>query len=139
MLTTLTNAQYIAILLSAVAAFVIGWLWYSPYLFGDIWSKELGLSPEKMKDQEMPINALIVSFLTYLVTAYVMTILFKYLPVIDVSSALYWGFILWLGFPAAIGLMHSMFSSKSFAAIAISAAYELVYIEVAAVIITLWK
>lgn len=139
MLTSLTSAHYVAILLGAVASFIIGWLWYSPYLFGNIWAKEHGSNQEKMKEGEAPVNALVVSFLTYLVTGYVMTLVFKYLPVTDIASALSWGFLLWLGFPAAVGLMHSMFSAKSLTQIAISAAFELVYIEAIAIIITFMR
>jgi hypothetical protein len=37
------NVSWIAVIVSAVLAFVLGWLWYSPMLFGKKWAAALGV------------------------------------------------------------------------------------------------
>lgn len=44
-----------AVLLSAVAFWALGALWYSPLLFSKRWQKEVGLSDEKLKNANMAV------------------------------------------------------------------------------------
>ena len=36
------NINYMAVIVSAAANFLLGWLWYSPMLFGKQWMKMMG-------------------------------------------------------------------------------------------------
>ena len=47
------EVNYLAIIAAAVAAFVLGGLWYSPALFGKAWQREVGLSDEELKRGNM--------------------------------------------------------------------------------------
>jgi len=50
------DLNYWAVLVSAVASMVIGALWYSPILFGNIWMNLMKIDPkniDKMKDKGM--------------------------------------------------------------------------------------
>ncbi len=132
--------NYLAILASGIAAFIIGALWYSPLLFGTLWAKEHGFTEQRKKElasSMMP--AMVGSFIGYLVTAYIMSLLFHHLNVTTIPAALHWGFLLWLAFPGAIGLMGTLYSGKSFTLYLIDTAYQFAYIEAMAVILTLWK
>lgn len=42
-----------AVLVATVGAFVLGGLWYSPALFGNVWQREAGISDERMKSANM--------------------------------------------------------------------------------------
>lgn len=42
--------NWMAVLVAAVASFVLGGLWYSPVLFGKAWQREAGLTDEKLKN-----------------------------------------------------------------------------------------
>lgn len=42
------DVNWLAILAAALAAFVLGGLWYSPILFGRIWQRHSGLSDDAM-------------------------------------------------------------------------------------------
>lgn len=42
-----------AVLLAAVASFVLGGLWYSPALFGKAWQRETGLTDERLAKGNM--------------------------------------------------------------------------------------
>ncbi|MDE0590180.1 DUF1761 domain-containing protein [Halocynthiibacter sp. C4] len=39
-----TNVSWLAVIVGAVAAFLVGWLWYSPKLFGEKWAEGVGVS-----------------------------------------------------------------------------------------------
>ncbi|WP_159018784.1 DUF1761 domain-containing protein [Algibacter sp. L3A6] len=43
----------IALLLAAISALVVGFVWYNPKVFGTIWMKETGLTEESMKGANM--------------------------------------------------------------------------------------
>ncbi len=40
-----TGVDWIAVIVGAVLAFMLGWLWYSPKLFGRKWAEGVGLDP----------------------------------------------------------------------------------------------
>ena len=49
-----TPIHWLAVLVAAVAGFVVGGLWYGP-LFGKAWMAERGVTPESAKDANMPL------------------------------------------------------------------------------------
>jgi len=49
----MSQLNYVAIIVAAVASFAIGSLWYSPVLFGKAWQKETGITDEKAKSANM--------------------------------------------------------------------------------------
>src|ERR1039457_32982 len=49
-----TGLSWVSIIIATIVAFLAGWLWYSPFLFGKIWMKEMGSTEESMKDKEKP-------------------------------------------------------------------------------------
>lgn len=51
-----TNVNWLAVIIGAVAAFVVGWLWYSPLLFGKRWAA--GNNLELGSAQDMPFGAM---------------------------------------------------------------------------------
>ncbi|MGL2963132.1 DUF1761 domain-containing protein [Flavobacterium sp. RSB2_4_14] len=47
------NINFLAILLAALSTLVVGFVWYNPKVFGNIWMKEAGLNEEQLKDFNM--------------------------------------------------------------------------------------
>jgi hypothetical protein len=47
------NLSWLAIVIAAVSAFVLGGLWYSPLLFAKRWMKETGITEESTKSANM--------------------------------------------------------------------------------------
>jgi len=45
--------NYLAILVAAIVPMVLGFLWYNPILFGNVWMREAGMTEEKMKSVNM--------------------------------------------------------------------------------------
>lgn len=58
--------NYLAIAVAAVVPLVLGFVWYSPKLFGNVWMRESGMTEEKMKSGNMAVIfgvSLLLSFL----------------------------------------------------------------------------
>ncbi len=47
------NVHWLSVVVSTLAAWVLGALWYAPPLFGKIWQKDLGFSDEYLKEGNM--------------------------------------------------------------------------------------
>jgi hypothetical protein len=75
------HVNYWAVLVSGVAIFILGGLWYSPMLFAKPWTRMMGKTEEEMKaymaspkaKREMPLMYG-MALVTALITAWVMAI-----------------------------------------------------------------
>ena len=47
--------NFLAIIVAAVVPMVLGFLWYNPKLFGNVWMREAGMTEEKMKSGNMAV------------------------------------------------------------------------------------
>ena len=66
------HVNYVVVLVSAVAVFVLGWLWYSPLLFYKPWMRLRGMDPvAAMANAKMPAGTLVAEFVRCFVLAYV--------------------------------------------------------------------
>ena len=56
-----SGVSWIGVFVGAVVSFLVGWLWYSPKLFGPKWAEGVGV---KMGDaSEMPVGAMVLQML----------------------------------------------------------------------------
>ncbi|MBT8408640.1 MAG: DUF1761 domain-containing protein [Alphaproteobacteria bacterium] len=54
-MTELTaNVSWLAVIIGAVVAFLAGWLWYSPMLFGPKWAEGVGVEMGTASDMPLP-------------------------------------------------------------------------------------
>src|SRR6266568_1414389 len=66
----MVHVNYLAILVAAVAVFVLGWLWYSPLLFFKPWMRLRGMDPvAAMAGAKMPAGKLLIELVRCLVLA----------------------------------------------------------------------
>lgn len=91
----LGNINFLAVFVSALSAFVIGWLWYGP-LFGKKWMKLNGFTPDQLKEGGLPMPALML--INYIATA-----------LAALSIAMFIGAEADLGFGIFAGLMIAVF------------------------------
>ena len=52
---TIMEFNLLAILVAALSSFVVGFIWYNPKVFGNIWMRESGMTAGKMKGTNMVI------------------------------------------------------------------------------------
>jgi hypothetical protein len=128
--------NYVAVLLAAIAAMIIGALWYSPLLFVKAWLKEAGLSEKDMKKGMSPMAAMGVGFLVQLLAAYVLAHFLVIVQPDSMQEALQAGFWVWLGFIATTQIGSVLWEMKSLKYFAINAAHTLVSMLVMAAVLT---
>ncbi len=64
------SINYLAVFVAALSSFIIGWLWYGP-LFGKLWMKLNGFTPEVIKEGGMPMGVIMpVNYVATLLAAF---------------------------------------------------------------------
>ena len=128
-----------AVLVSALATMVAGFLWYSPMLFAKPWTILMGYDPnDKAKLAEMQKSAgpsyamsLVASILSAIVLG-------KVIYVAHVTSAMYGvkiGFAVWLGFVTTVQLTNALFMRQPFKLYLINTGYQFVcYLAMGAIL-----
>ncbi len=135
--------NYLAVLVSTVAAMVVGFLWYGP-LFGKPWMELSVFTQEKMEAAKakgmgksyflMIIGALVMSY----VLAHALIFASAYLHVEGIVAGLTAGFWNWLGFIAPVTLGTVIWEGKPWKLWFINAGYYLVALLVMGVILAVW-
>ncbi|HLC58816.1 MAG TPA: DUF1761 domain-containing protein [Candidatus Nanoarchaeia archaeon] len=129
------------VVLGAVGAMIIGALWYSPLLFGNIWMKESKITPaqvEEAKKKGGMWKYYLGSFIATLVMIFVFASLAFSLSTKTITSAIGLAILVWLGFFIPVLLNSVLWEGKSFKLFLINIAHHLVALIVAAIIIGLF-
>ncbi len=96
------------ILAASISNLIIGFIWYSPKVFGTVWMNLAGVTPEAMEKgkKRMPIMV-IASLVAAAIMAYVMAHFGIAWGVFDWIGGVELAFWLWLGFivPAMLGIV----------------------------------
>ena len=121
--------------MAAIAAMVIGYLWYSPMFFGKRWMKEMGMTA--MGEKKGMGMTYIIMYIASAITAYVLYHVFA-VGGYALATPYRITFLLWLGFIAMPLLNGVYFEKKSWTLYFINAGYHLVTLLVMAFIFTLW-
>ena len=134
------SVRILPVLVSAIAVFAIGALWYSPLLFGRAWVRAHGHTEEKLAQMRASAGrAYAVSFACYLVMAVAMSILVHRMDVRMLRGGAKLGALLGVGFAATIGLTANVFSESRLSAWLIDAGYQVAYLIVMGVILVAWR
>ena len=131
--------NYLAVAISALAAFLIGWAWYSPFLFANVWMKEIGMNPDDMRpDMTKMMPTMLVALIQQLVTAYILAHFAVAYGATDTTAAVQLGIWVWLGFMATTFLGPVLWEKRSLTWYAIVASQLLVSTIVMSLIVVLW-
>jgi len=106
--------NYWAVLLAAIVSMVIGFLWYSPWLFGKTWMKLSGLTDQKLKamKQKGMTTAYVLMFIGSLVSSLILAYIIAYAEVTTVLGGAAIGLMTWLGFVATTSLGMVLWEGK---------------------------
>jgi hypothetical protein len=137
------SINYLAILAASIGAMVVGFLWYSPILFGKQWAKLKGYTEEYLKTEQKKMGKLYgLSFLATLLMAYMLS------HVMVLSNAFYGygmlqtgltsAFFMWLGFVMPIQLTSQLFGEKKWKLFCIDTGYQLASLIVMGAVIGLF-
>ncbi len=139
MFNILQTLSPLAIIVSGLAFVALGFIWYSPAVFGRPWAHMMGFnmgSKEKIAEmQKKAVPAYFASFIGALVQAAAISVLMHSKPGISLSQAALFGALLWLGFQAPFSLSGVLYAQKPIKLWAIDAGYQLCGLIIAAMII----
>lgn len=140
------HINYLAVLVAAVAYFVIGAVWYMG-LFGKIWSELMGFSKlskkeEKAMKEKMGVS-MAVNFVACLLAAYCMAYSVlsgsAFYHAAGVTAGLQSGFWIWLGFIATSQINSVIWDGRPVKLYLINVGYYLVSYLAMAVILAVWQ
>ena len=114
-----------AVLVAAVAYFMIGWLWYSPQVLGKAWMSEMKLKPSDMKKEAMGI-CFGGSFVAGLLSAFVLAAIVKVSNAYNTASGANVGLVIAIGIIAPFLLTNYLYENRSVRLYWITLGYHLV-------------
>lgn len=133
------NINYKAVLAAAFAGGLIGSLWYSKFLFGPAWMRLIGKTHEDLMRQGSPAKAIAFSLVWSVVTAYVLALVLFTSGAATLGQGLLAGFLLWLGFVAAVRSSEVLFAGQPKRLYLLNCGYELAAILAMSAVLTLWQ
>lgn len=139
----MVEVNYLAVLLAAVAAMVVGFVWYGPMLFAKQWMKLAGHTKESLEKEKANMGkTYTISFVLALVSAYVLSHVmtfsesfFGYPSLVAGVTSAFW---MWLGFVMPVQATDVLFGSKKLALFGINTGYQLVSLLAMGVVLGLF-
>ena len=136
------SVNYLVVLVSAIAAFAIGFLWHGP-LFGKMYMRLSGLgtmsSSKKKAMMSTATRSMILQFIVLLIVGYVLSILTWKFGVTSGIEATLLAVLLWLGVVVPVVLSRYLWECASIQFVYFNAAYHLVSLIVMVNIVGLWR
>ena len=130
------NLNWLAIIVAAVSAFVLGSLWYSPLMFAKRWMKETGITEESTKNTNM-IKLFILAFILSLIASFFLAMFIG----VDAGGS----FGAMAGFMAGLGWVFTfmgisyLFEARTLAHFLINSVYSIVSLTIMGLIIGVWQ
>ncbi len=106
--------NWVAVLLAAVVNMVIGGVWYAPKVFGDTWSKIVGLKESDMKQDaaKAMTGAAVLAVVAAYVLAHLSYVSADFFDTSFLSASLSTAFWLWLGVGFTTLLTQGLFERR---------------------------
>ncbi len=133
----LGSINWLAVLVSAVSAFVLGGIWYGP-VFGKAWQRMEGVTDEDIQGGNTPL-IFGGAFVLNLVMASSLALLLQLHPAPGLGSGLAAGGLLGLAFIATSYGISYLFSRKPLTLWLIDAGYMVVFMALMGAILGAWR
>ena len=130
------NLNWLAIIVAAVSAFVLGSLWYSPLMFARRWMKETGITEESTKNINMT-KIFSLAFLLSLIAAFFLALFIG--PDAGGIFGTTAGFMAGLGWVFTFMGISYLFEARSMAHFLINSLYSVASLTLMGFIIGVWQ
>lgn len=130
--------NYLSILIASVFSFVVGMLWYSPVLFGNLWVKLSKVDIKKAKNKSSIGVSMSLGFISTLILASVFQYIIGMLKYSGLAAGATLGFWFWLGFLATSLLGAVLWEGKPWGLYILNSAYWLVNLLVIGASLGYW-
>lgn len=131
------GVNYLAVVVAAVVAIVIGFAWYSPRVFGTRWLGYLGTTQAQLGNPGA--TGMAVGVIASLVNAWVLALLSLNLGGKTITDGIMLGVLAWLGFMATITAAEISFEKRPWGLWLLNNAHNVIVQVVMAAIVTLWR
>ncbi len=135
---TFGDVNYLAVLVAAVAYWVLGAVWYSPPLFARQWAAGVGITLPQ-PGQRPPVVLFVTTFIAFFVVALAMAFLAGAGGAATLSQGLLLGLITGVGFVVTVLLVTHAYEQRPASVWLINAGYHLVGFVLTAVIVSVWQ
>ena len=132
----MAQINYLAVLATAVVNILLGMLWYSPILFGNIWMKAIGKTKEELGGAGV---GYVFTIITALITAVVLALFIGYAQADTILKGIQTGFWIWLGFVATTTLAGVLWEGQPLKVYLIYNGLQLVTFIVMGSILAVWR
>ncbi len=110
----IVNVDLITVVVAAIAAFIVGMIWYSPALFGKKWMKIMGMSEKDMaKNKDKMMGVMATSLVLSGIMAYVLAHILAFSQASTLADAVQGAVWVWLGFIVTTTYMGVLYEKKS--------------------------
>lgn len=133
-MTDPVRMNYLAILIAAVAYFVLGALWYSPVLFGGAWLKGTGKTKEQVAADHSPMNY-VMALVTSFVSSYGIARILFWMHQGSITAGMRIGLFVGVCFTLMAFFMNDAFENRPKSLTLINGVYHLIGCIVAGIII----
>jgi hypothetical protein len=130
----LEGINWLAVVVAAVSAFVLGGLWYGP-LFKQAWCREMGIDPDA-PPQGHPAKVFGTAFVAALVAAAAFAVFLRADPPLYI--AVHAGFLVGLGYVATSFAINYAFAGRSLKLWLIDGGYHTLQFTLYGLILGLW-
>lgn len=130
------SVNVLAVVASAVAAMVVGFIWFSPALFEKTWLAEIGRARDQLAS-DSPVKYL-VGFIGALLEAYILAALLNIMGGPSVSLGVLVAVVIWVSFVATTSAANFAFAGRSFRLWLLENGNHLVTLLVMGVILGAW-
>lgn len=137
----LGDLNWLAVVVGAVVYFVLGALWYSPFLLGKAWQRSIGWDPERASPAASAMTY-VVPFFAYLVMATATGLIAAAVGSDTFGEGLTLGVIIGVGYAAAHSFVDASFDPNKpepWTWFAINATYHALGLIVVAIIVSVWR
>jgi uncharacterized membrane protein len=130
------NLNWLAIIVAAVSAFILGGLWYSPLMFVKRWMKETGITEESTKNANM---------LKLFGFSFILSFIASFFLAMFIGTGAGGAFGALAGFMAGFGWVLTfmgiiyLFESRSLALLLINGGYSVISLTIMGFIIGIWQ
>jgi hypothetical protein len=138
--SVLGDLNWLAVIVSAIAFFALGGLWYSNLLFGKVWTRAVGW--EAPEGQKPPVTLYLMPLVTCLVSTVAVAMVAEASGTDTFGEAIVLGIVTGLGLAGMALLVTGFFDPKKpqpMVWVAVTAGYHLLGMLAISVIVALWR
>jgi len=136
--TLLSNINWLAVLVAAIAYFMLGALWYSKALFAKPWVRHSGINMNDPNLKKGVAQVMLGSFLLMVIVCVGLAILLARIGVVDWMTGCKLGLLTGICFSATAISISYLYEKKPIGLHLINGLYNIIGSTIAAIIIASW-